>query len=86
MRFVDDDRIVGAQHRVVLNLIQQNAVGHDFDRGVVARLIGEANLSADFVAIGDAELFGNTLRNREGGDAARLRAADQAVFTVACID
>ena len=76
MRFVDDDRIVGAQHWVVLNLIQQDAVGHDLDRGVVARLIGEANFGADFVAVGDAEFLGDTLRNGQRSDAARLRATD----------
>ena len=84
--FVDDDGIVGAQHRVVLDLIEQDAIGHDLDRGIVARLVGEANLGADFVSVGDAELFSNTLCDGESSDTARLCAADQAVLPAAGVD
>jgi hypothetical protein len=52
----------------------------------VARLVGEADLGADFVAVGDAEFFSNTLCDGEGGDAAWLGAADQAVLPVAGVD
>ena len=86
MRFVDNNRVVGLEEWVVLNLVEQDAVGHDLDRGVVSRLVGEADFGADFVAVGHAELFGDTLRDREGGDAARLGATDQAVLAIAGID
>jgi hypothetical protein len=32
VRLVDDDRVVGAQQRIVLRLGQQDAVGHQLDR------------------------------------------------------
>jgi hypothetical protein len=47
----------------------------------VAGLVGKADLGAYFVAVGDAELFGDALRDRERGDAARLGATDQAVLS-----
>jgi hypothetical protein len=52
----------------------------------VACLVGKADLGADFVAVGDAELFGDTLCDGKSSDTAGLRAADQAVLPIAGID
>ena len=60
---VEDDRVVGAQHRVVLNLGEQHAVGHELDDGVAGSAVIEADLAADRAAPRDVELFGNATGN-----------------------
>ena len=74
---VDDDRVVLAQVAVALQLGQQDAVGHQLDPARAAGAVGEAHLVADDVAELGAELLGDPLRHRAGGDAARLGVADQ---------
>jgi hypothetical protein len=77
VRLVDDDGVVARQQRIALAFGQQDAVGHHLDRGVVAHLVGEANLVADQAAQFAAKLLGDARRHRTRGDAARLGAADQ---------
>ena len=77
VRLVDDQRVVPAQHPVVLDLGQQDAVGHHLDRGVLAGPVGEPDLVADRAAELDAELLGDPLGDRAGGDPARLGVPDQ---------
>ena len=74
---VDDDRVVLAQVAVALQLGQQDAVRHQLDPARAAGAVGEAHLVADDVAELGAELLGDPLRDRPGGDAARLGVADQ---------
>ena len=50
VRLVDDQRVVLPQHPVALDLGEQDAVGHQFDEGVVAGAGGEPDLVADGVA------------------------------------
>ena len=76
MRLVDDDRVVATQLAVAVDLVQQDAVGHHLDAGRLARPVGEAHLVADQVSELDAELLGDALCDRAGGDAARLRVRD----------
>ena len=56
---------------------EQDAVGHQLDPAGLARAVGEADLVADDVAELGAELLGDPLGHRPGGDAARLGVADQ---------
>ena len=47
---VDDERVVALQHRIRLDLRQQDAVGHQFDQRGGAHLVGETHLVADHLA------------------------------------
>ena len=47
MRLVDDQRVVAAQQSIVLQLAQQDAVGHQLHAAVRPGAIGEAHLIAD---------------------------------------
>ena len=76
VRLVDDDRVVLAQHAVAVDLVEQDAVGHQLDAGVLAHPVGEAHLVADELADLLAELLGDALGDRAGGDAARLGVPD----------
>ena len=62
----------------MLDLGQQDPVGHHLDQRCVADAVGEANRVPDRGAELDTELLGDPLGDRAGGDAARLRVTDQA--------
>ncbi len=79
VRLVDDQRVVGAQQRVVLRLGQQDAVGHELDRCAGLQPVLEAHLVADHVAQRRLQLVGDALGHAAGGDAPRLRVSDEAV-------
>ncbi len=78
VRLVDDQRVVGLQQRVGLGFGQQNAVGHELDRGMGAEPVLEAHLVAHHLAQRRAKLLRNAAGYRTGCDAARLGVADQA--------
>ncbi len=79
---VDDDRVVGAQLAVRLDLGEQDAVRHQLDEGGVrVHLVGEADLPADGLAEGRAQLVGDTLGDGPGGDTAGLGVPDHAADT-----
>src|SRR5690606_5421687 len=61
VRLVDDDRVVAPQHRVALDLREEDAVGHELDEGRGTDLVGEAHLVADGAAELDVELLGDAL-------------------------
>ena len=77
---VDDDRVVATQHRVGLDLGEQDAVGHELDQGGGAGLLGEAHLVADdaVAADGGAQFAGDALGDGAGRDTPRLGVADHA--------
>ena len=50
MGLVDDERVVAAQHRIRLDLRQQNTVRHQLDEGRRADLVRETHLVADHLA------------------------------------
>ncbi|MCY1201234.1 hypothetical protein D9M72_126880 [compost metagenome] len=77
---VDDERVVGLEQRVGLRLGQQDAVGHQLHRGVAAQAVLKAHLEADHVAQRRLQLFGDALGDRAGGNASRLRVADEAAL------
>ena len=66
VRLVDDQRVVAAQQPVLLDLGEQDAVGHQLDQRVLARVAGEAHLVADDVAVLRAQFLRDPL-----GDGAR---------------
>ena len=73
---VDDDRVVATQQPVTVDLIEQDAVGHERDARVFLHLVGEAHLVAHGGAERDLELLGDALSDRAGGDAPRLGVRD----------
>ena len=79
---VDDERVVAAQHRIRLNLRQQDAVRHELDEGRGADLVRETHLVADHLAAlashGLAELVGDAIRDRARRQPARLGVPDHA--------
>ena len=76
---VDDQGVVGREHPVVLQLVEQDAVGHQLDQGVRARLVGEPDLVAHGAAELGAELLGDPLGDASRGDPAGLGVTDQTV-------
>ena len=75
---VDDQHLVGPQEAVALDLGQQDAVGHHLDVGVRADPVVEADGVADRLPDLGAELLGDPLGDRPGGQPARLGVADEA--------
>ena len=78
MRFVDDQRVVFGQPTVGLYFRQQDAVGHEFDRGLLAHRIVEAHLKPHRAAHRHTQLFGHAPRHRTRCNPARLGAANHA--------
>ena len=73
---VHDDRVVSVQLTIPLQLVEQDAVGHQLEPCVGADLVGEAHRVADHAAEFDTELLGDALGDGPGRDAARLGVAD----------
>ena len=73
---VDDQRVVAAQVAIAMELVEQDAVGHDPHQRPVADLVVEPHRVADAVADRGAQLVGDALGDRAGGDAAGLGVAD----------
>ena len=63
MRFVDDDRVVGREHRIALRFRQKDAVGHELDRGARRCVVRKADLVAHHVARRRPKLFGDARGN-----------------------
>ena len=62
MSLVDDQGVIATQHRVRLNLRQQNTLGHEFDQSGRTDLVGESHLVSDDLA----RLFAHLLANFSG--------------------
>ena len=81
MRFVNDERVVGQQQRIGLGFGQQDAVGHEFHRGIARQLVLKAYLVAHHLTQRGFQLVGDAFGNRCGGDTAGLGVAnDLATF------
>ena len=78
MRLVHDNRVVGREIAVGLDLRQQDAVGHELDAAGLRGAFGEAHLVAHRAAKFHLQLLRHAAGHRARGDAARLGAADQA--------
>ena len=79
VRLVDDDRVVGREHRIALGLGEQDAVGHQLDRRAGRQAVLEADLEADDVAELRAEFRSDATRGRGGGETTRLGVTDQSL-------
>ena len=80
VRFVDDDRVVGAKKGIGLGFRKENPVRHEFDRRPRMSLVGKAHLVAHDVTQVRLQFFGDALRNGTRRNAARLRMGDHARF------
>ena len=76
VRLIQDDRVVLAQFAVALRLGEQDAVGHQLERGARPDLVVEAHLAAHQAAELGADLFGDARGHGACGDSAWLRMAD----------
>ena len=76
MRLIDDNGVVLIEESVVLNLRQQNTVGHQFDLGVVRNLIVKTHFIADKLTERGLHLFGNAVRHRARRQTAWLSMTD----------
>ena len=83
--FVDDDRIVAVQKPVVLNLRQQDTVGHHLYTGLLGGVIGKTNLIPDLLTGLLTYLLGNTGSHTAGGDPPGLGMTDQATNTTTTV-
>ena len=81
MGLVNDEGVVGPEQRVGLRFGQQNAVGHQLDRGIAAQPVLKTHLVAHHVAQRRFQLFRNSLGHAGGRNAARLGVANQPALT-----
>ena len=77
MRFIDNDGVVLHQQAILLDLRQQNTVGHQLDHGVVADVIAKPDFIADATARLRLQLLGDTVGDGSRGQTTRLGMADQ---------
>ena len=80
---VDDDRVVGAQVPIRLDLRQQHAVGQHLQVAIVTNPLVEAKLVADTLAEVRIELVGDARGGAAGRDPPRLRMTDEPVGAAA---
>jgi hypothetical protein len=78
---VEDEGVVAKQAPVALDLGEQDAVGHQLDQRAVADLIGESHGVADCFAQRSAQLVGDALADRAGGQPSGLGVPDGAANT-----
>ncbi len=78
VRLVDDQRVIRPQQRIGLRLGQQDAVGHQLDRGARREIVGKTYLVADHLAERRTEFLGDPAAGGRRGQPARLGMADQA--------
>jgi hypothetical protein len=79
VRLVDDDRVVLGEGPVPVDLVQQDAVGHQLDACLGGHPVREPHLVAHQAADLGAELLGDALGDGAGGDAPGLGVADAGV-------
>ena len=81
MCLVNNERGVLAQQLIVLNFGEQNTVGHEFNGAVLAHLRGETHLVTHGLTNFLPQFFGDALRHRTRGKAARLGVPNHAFFS-----
>ena len=79
MRFVKDQRVVLFKPVVVLNLGQQDSIGHQLDSRIGSSRVGESSLVGDSRPPIASPFLRQSRRDRPGGDPAGLRVANQAI-------
>ena len=83
MGLINDEGVVVIQKPVMLNFSQQDAIGHQLDKSVAARLVPESNLVTDRLTDRLAQFLGNSGRNSPGSDPSRLRMPNHALHAPA---
>ena len=78
MRLIDNDGVVLHQQTILLDLRQQDTVGHQLNHGVFADVVAEADFIADAAARLALQLFGNTVGDGSRGQTTRLSMADES--------
>ncbi len=78
VRLVDDDGVVLPELRVMVDLGQQDTVGHQLDAGIGRHLVVETHLVADQSAEFRLQLMRDARPHRARRHAARLGVADHA--------
>lgn len=77
MCFVNNDGVVLHQQAVLLDLRQQDTVGHQLDHRVITNVIAETHFVTDATARLRFQLFRNTVRHCSCRQTTRLGMADQ---------
>ncbi|CCK14563.1 putative periplasmic protein kinase ArgK and related GTPases of G3E family [Cronobacter universalis NCTC 9529] len=80
VRLIDNDGVVLHQQTVLLDLRQQDPVGHQLDHGVVADVIAKANFITDATARLGLQFFGDAVRDGTRREATRLGVADKPFY------
>ncbi len=83
MGFIDDQRVVAMQRGIALQLLQQDAVGHELDPGLRAGALIESDLVSDGPAHSRTELECQPRRQRARRDPSRLCVAYESGRTAA---
>ena len=73
---VDDDRVVCLEQSITADGREEHAIGHDRDRGIRTRPVGEADAIPHPFAQGRLEFLGKPLGHRARGNASRLGVGD----------
>ena len=81
MCLVNNERGILAQQLIVLNFGEQNTVRHEFDSAVLAHLRGKTHLVTHGLTNFLPQFFGDALRHRTRGKAARLGVPNHAFFS-----
>ena len=77
MCLVDDERVIRLQERVALRFGQQNAIGHQLDRGAFLQPVGKAHLVAHHLAQWRVQFLRDALGDAAGGNAPGLGVPDE---------
>ena len=80
---VEDQGVVAQQPTVALDLGEQDAVGHEFDQGSVADVVGEPHAVSDGLSQWRVQFLGDALRDGPGGQPPGLGVADHAAHPAA---
>ncbi len=81
VRFIDNDGVVLIKKTVMLNLRQQNTVGHQFDLSLVRNLVVKTYLIADKATQLSFHLFRNAVGHRARCQTTRLSMTNQTKFS-----
>ena len=78
---VNDQRVVGPQAMIAVRFREENAVGHDLDKGILVGMVVEADFVANRVRTRRAKLLRQARGKASRRDSPRLGAADHAILT-----
>ena len=78
MGLIDDQGVIGLEQWIALGLCQQDAIGHEFDRGACGRLVRKADLITHILTHWRSQLMGDALGGCRSGNAAWLGMTNQA--------